>query len=303
MGYAPQRHHLRNHQHGALRPRPPHLYRPARVLPQLSLLGNFAATFALLGVMASKTSFAVTILRLTTEWTRALVWSTIIAINALTSVSVIMTWIPCDPRRASTVCVPVSVYVNYSIFAGAFSGAIDLGLALLPWYLIWDMNINIREKLGIGVAMSLGVCACATAILKCVALPTIARGDYTSDHTPALDLDWAVGFPDKLPLQGPLPDGVEEDPFRLRVRRSHERVDARGNSTTMSRRASEDPVISRRNRESGARGAEAQAASSDGWREESGKIGGKDGEATVTMSERRENDSDGYEMDDIRHMV
>lgn len=76
-----------------------------------------------------------------------------------------------------------------------------------------------------------------------------------------------------------------------------------GNSTTMSRRASEDPVISRRDRESGARGAEGQAASSEGWREESVKIGGKDGEATVTMSERRENDSDGYEMDDIRHMV
>lgn len=135
-----------------------HIYTvPLEYFPQLSLLGNFAATFALLGVMASKTSFAVTILRLTTEWTRALVWFIIIAINTLTSVSVIMTWIPCDPRRASTVCVPVPVYVNYSIFAGAFSGATDLGLALLPWYLIWDMNINIREKLGIGVAMSLGV--------------------------------------------------------------------------------------------------------------------------------------------------
>lgn len=39
----------------------------------------------------------------------------------------------------------------------AFSGLMDIVLALLPWKIIWAVTINKKEKLGALVAMSAGV--------------------------------------------------------------------------------------------------------------------------------------------------
>lgn len=39
----------------------------------------------------------------------------------------------------------------------AYSGAMDIALALLPWAVIWSASINKKEKMGAMLAMSLGV--------------------------------------------------------------------------------------------------------------------------------------------------
>jgi len=39
----------------------------------------------------------------------------------------------------------------------AYSGLIDIVLALLPWKIMWAVTINKREKLGAMIAMSGGV--------------------------------------------------------------------------------------------------------------------------------------------------
>ncbi len=41
--------------------------------------------------------------------------------------------------------------------SAAFSGLMDIVLALLPWKIIWTVAINKREKLGALVLMSVGV--------------------------------------------------------------------------------------------------------------------------------------------------
>lgn len=39
----------------------------------------------------------------------------------------------------------------------AYSGAQDFVLALLPWTLVWNLQMKKKEKIGIAFAMSLGV--------------------------------------------------------------------------------------------------------------------------------------------------
>jgi len=39
----------------------------------------------------------------------------------------------------------------------AYSGAMDIMLALLPWKILWFLTMNKKEKIGMIMAMSMGV--------------------------------------------------------------------------------------------------------------------------------------------------
>lgn len=58
---------------------------------------------------------------------------------------------------ATAKCWPTSIFENIALTAGAYSGCMDFILALLPWAVIWKLQMKKREKFGIAVAMSLGV--------------------------------------------------------------------------------------------------------------------------------------------------
>ena len=38
-----------------------------------------------------------------------------------------------------------------------YSGLMDFVLALLPWSILWHLQMKRREKIGVGIAMSLGI--------------------------------------------------------------------------------------------------------------------------------------------------
>ena len=43
------------------------------------------------------------------------------------------------------------------IWYAVWSAIMDISLALIPWKIIWNLQMRTAEKLGVGVAMSLGV--------------------------------------------------------------------------------------------------------------------------------------------------
>ena len=53
----------------------------------------------------------------------------------------------------------------------------DLVLALLPWKLVWPLNMQRKEKIGAIVAMSMGVFAGITGIIKLSMTPRMKEGD------------------------------------------------------------------------------------------------------------------------------
>ncbi|KAL2198442.1 hypothetical protein P885DRAFT_32891 [Corynascus similis CBS 632.67] len=147
-----------------------------------------AEFFAILAVAVSKTSFAVTLLRFVLErWHKVLLWGVIASVNLAMWSCAVLLLAQCQPTRKlwnivlDGSCWPRSVYTAYSVFAGAWSAAMDFILALFPWILIWPMRIRTAEKVGVGIAMSLGVFAGITGVIKTTFLPS--AGNPKSDFT------------------------------------------------------------------------------------------------------------------------
>lgn len=146
-------------------------------------MSNTGGFFSILAAMLSKTSFAMTVLRISDGWTRRFIWFIIVSMNVILGFAAIDTYAQCSPAekvwRPMLLgnCWPKEFIINYNIFTAAYSGAMDIILALLPWRIIWKMTINKKEKLGVMTAMSMGVFAGAISFAKITQLPAINKAD------------------------------------------------------------------------------------------------------------------------------
>ena len=84
---------------------------------------NVAGTLSLTAAVWSKTSFAITLLRLTEGWAKTTVWFIIISMNIAMGLSALFIWVQCTPVERSWnpfingTCWPPYVIVNYDIFS------------------------------------------------------------------------------------------------------------------------------------------------------------------------------------------
>ncbi|EEY21661.1 conserved hypothetical protein [Verticillium alfalfae VaMs.102] len=151
----------------------------------LLLHGNLSGSFSILAAAWSKTSFALTLQRLASErWMRWLIWFLIVSMNLVLGGAVLITWVQCSPVEKTwrTVavegtCWPQHVHRNYNIVSAAYSGAMDVLLAMLPWRMIWGLELTRREKLGVLIAMSMGVFAGIVSFVKISTLHAIGDSD------------------------------------------------------------------------------------------------------------------------------
>lgn len=91
------------------------------------LVCNLAGTFSILSALWSKTSFAITVLRISSGKTKWLVWFIIVTVNLSLGVAVAFTWCQCTPivkiwqPRVPGECWPKYVQIRFNIFtAGKF---------------------------------------------------------------------------------------------------------------------------------------------------------------------------------------
>ncbi|KAH8904155.1 hypothetical protein BR93DRAFT_946918 [Coniochaeta sp. PMI_546] len=154
-------------------------------LQTTQILGNVAASASILGAVWSKTSFGVTLLRIAEGRMKPAIWFIILSMNLLMGVHALIPWIQCNPvaktwnRDEPGSCWDPRVNIVYGILAGSYSGVMDIVLALLPWSVVWNLQMKKKEKIGVAVAMSMGVFAGCTAFVKSAKIPLLADGDFT----------------------------------------------------------------------------------------------------------------------------
>ncbi|KAI1378734.1 hypothetical protein F4677DRAFT_453404 [Hypoxylon crocopeplum] len=146
-------------------------YGPEHIVP-ITLRETIVGFLMTLAIAWSKTSFAVTLLRITRGKTKAFVWMIIITMNIFMTVGALSLFLQCSPVAKSwDDNIPGTCWHTFNAVAGMFSSAysalIDFVLALLPWPLIWHLHMKTKERIGVAVAMSMGICAGTTAIVKC----------------------------------------------------------------------------------------------------------------------------------------
>ena len=92
-------------------------------LPMFLFVSNTSGFFSILGAMWSKTSFALTVLRISDGWTKKAIWFMVVSINVLMGFNALATYIQCTPVEklwspfmTDGRCWPKEVIINYNIF-------------------------------------------------------------------------------------------------------------------------------------------------------------------------------------------
>jgi hypothetical protein len=153
---------------------------------KMMLPTNIVATFSIIATVWCKTSFGVTLLHVTDGWIKKATWFCIISMNMAVFVAALFVWINCTPIEKTWnyymegTCWDPTVTLNYNIFASAYSALTDITLAMLPWKFLWSLQMKRSEKMGVGLAMSMGVFAGITAIVKTTKLPTVLSADIST---------------------------------------------------------------------------------------------------------------------------
>ncbi|KAK4164735.1 hypothetical protein QBC43DRAFT_378548 [Cladorrhinum sp. PSN259] len=144
------------------------------------------STLLIVSNLFGKISFALTLLRIPERWMRLVLCGIVVTLTSTLIVSACLIWlvclegVPATPKRGWW-CVDEGVSIKYNIFSCVYSAVMDLVLAFLPWKFLWSLQMERTEKVGVIVAMSMGVFAGAAAGIKSSALSGInANPDPTS---------------------------------------------------------------------------------------------------------------------------
>lgn len=133
---------------------------PTENITKMAPIGLIMTTFIQIGAIWSKVSFALTLLRITEGFMRIVVWGAIACINIFMGLNAVFSWVGCGKateRLNIQNCINADVVLDYGVFAACFSGVMDIILAMLPWKLLWGLQMQLKEKIGVALAMSMGV--------------------------------------------------------------------------------------------------------------------------------------------------
>ncbi|KAK5652023.1 hypothetical protein OQA88_10926 [Cercophora sp. LCS_1] len=163
------------------------------------LVSIVAGFFLILAATWSKTSFAVTLLRISEGWHRKVVIFVIVTVNLAHAVSCVVQWIQCWPVQRLWMqdlpgsCLSLDLVNGYNMFVAGYSGLMDLGLALLPWLILrsttnplvssWpSTKLRKSEMLNVSLAMSMAVFAGIASFAKIWAIHQINYINAQPEH-------------------------------------------------------------------------------------------------------------------------
>ncbi|KAI1502678.1 hypothetical protein F5X99DRAFT_149134 [Biscogniauxia marginata] len=143
----------------------------------------------------SKTAFAITLLSIAkTRTMKVFLWTSILSLNVICYLFAVGFWSKtCESAGsegfASAVlpgpCWSAFSFVLVMYIQAAFSAAMDLALAFIPWPIIWRTQLQMQEKIGLCISMSLGVQACIAVILRVLFVEQL--------RTHSADMTWYTG--------------------------------------------------------------------------------------------------------------
>jgi hypothetical protein len=156
---------------------------PPENFPKFTLPVALRAVFSITALAWSKTAFGITLLRLTNGWMKMTVWVIIITVNISLGISALLFFVQCKPLAAAWdlsvegECIDNQILYKYNVFSGAWGAAMDFALALLPWQMLAKLQMRRKEKIGVGLAMSMGFVAGIAAIVKTVNLDKLHNSE------------------------------------------------------------------------------------------------------------------------------
>ncbi|KAI0884105.1 uncharacterized protein GGS22DRAFT_189235 [Annulohypoxylon maeteangense] len=153
-----------------------------RVATKIELIGQLVVSLAM-GL--SKTSVAMFLMRIIiTVWHRVVLWFWIVTMMTWSLLLAISCFAQCTPvesiwdERIKTKSCPLNL-TNIAFIMCSWSAAMDFFLAAFPWAILWNLNMQRREKVTICVSLSLGIFAGVCGIIRTSGLAVLSQtADY-----------------------------------------------------------------------------------------------------------------------------
>ncbi|KAI0910698.1 hypothetical protein F4823DRAFT_637577 [Ustulina deusta] len=177
---------------------------PYKLLPNVTttasagmvLAGSLMGFFNSLSLAFSKTSLAITFMRLTTGWWKSGLGLSIFVIDILFIVQAWSFWVqdcygPPEPFRTQTTttegCLSFESITSLRLAVQILSCTLDAYFTILPWKIVRSLELKRFEKIGLGIAMSFGCASLASGLVRLSVLVNLAS--QTFEHQPL----YAVG--------------------------------------------------------------------------------------------------------------
>lgn len=151
----------------------------------IAIQGQIGVSFAILATHLSKVSFGITLLKLVMGFWRYVVWFALSTLAVVAIPSLILPWVLCTPiekgfdDRVPGHCYDKQIALRYGVFDAIWAASMDYVLALLPWVILWKLQMKRAEKIGVGIAMSLGVLSGTVAIIKSIYVHQLLHQDFS----------------------------------------------------------------------------------------------------------------------------
>ncbi|KAE9366870.1 hypothetical protein N431DRAFT_384870 [Stipitochalara longipes BDJ] len=145
-------------------------------------------TFSLVGIAASKASVAAFLLRITIhQWHKWTLYILIFIVTISCFLCALFDYIRCDPIESiwnffipGKCWMDAKGFTTLSAVVGGISAAADFILAILPWFILWNLQMKRKDKNLIASSMSLGFFAGVCGIIRTTTVERIFTGvDYS----------------------------------------------------------------------------------------------------------------------------
>ncbi|EFQ91345.1 hypothetical protein CFE70_004877 [Pyrenophora teres f. teres 0-1] len=130
---------------------------------RMHILINITSCGTLVNQALTKTAFAVTLLKLTKNWSQWILWYCIVSMNLYMAAKVILQWAKVCNKPSYDVwyrlpfCIDWHFRDNFKEGGNVYNIIMDFVLAVFPWVITWKLGMRKMEKIGLCIAMSLGM--------------------------------------------------------------------------------------------------------------------------------------------------
>jgi hypothetical protein len=161
------------------------------------------SSFSLVGIACSKASVAAFLLRITIHrWHKWILYILIFFVSVSCFICALFDYIRCDPIESiwnffipGKCWMDAKDFTTLSAVVGGISAAADFILAILPWFILWNLQMKRKDKNLIATSMSLGIFAGVCGIIRTTTVERIFTGvDYSCTSILHLPLSPLTNF-------------------------------------------------------------------------------------------------------------
>ncbi|CAN9454907.1 unnamed protein product [Alternaria alternata] len=155
---------------------------------RMHILINITSCGTLINQSLTKSAFAVTLLKLTKNWGQWILWFIIGSMNAYMVAKVVLQWAKICEKPSYDVwyrldfCLDGKFRDDFKEGGNVYNIIMDFILAVFPWVITWNLDMRRVEKVGLCVAMSLGMLVAVVS----AKLASTAEGTQRRSRVPSL---------------------------------------------------------------------------------------------------------------------